>query len=558
MLKQLLIAFLFTFLLQSARSQSATNTESRINTMKNDIGILASDSLKGREAGTSDEIMARDFIVGRLKEIGYKPYYQGTDFYKSFEFYGAVNYSKGLKLVVDGKKLKPDVDFYPMSNSNSGSIKSHEIVDVGHGITSISQSYDDYKDLKNLEGKIFLIEISVPGGSQNISKFGEDAEIDSKIQNAIKHGAAAIIFRNSDQTFDNPRNFISNNRAESKVPVLFVKNNQLINSWNGKKVSLNVIMEKTKLKAFNVAGFKNNGAKKTLVIGAHYDHLGFGGETSRHTGGKAIHNGADDNASGVAAILDLSAQLFNKELNYNILVVAFSAEEKGLYGSNFFVKNDINNDDIIAMLNFDMVGRLSNDTKNLSLLGTGSSVEWDTIIGSSAKGNLNITRIKSGIGGSDQMPFYLDSIPVLFFFTGIHADYHLPSDDIDKINFEGMIVILDFAEDLTSKLNSYEKLNYVKTANESQGNRGHRSGVSLGLVPGYDDSVTGLKVEDVVDGKPAKAGGVMRNDIIIKVEEMDIKSIGDYMAALKTLKKGQLVNIIVIRDGKEMPLKIQL
>ncbi len=556
MLKHLYLGSILFLIISTVNAQELNSD--RITSLKQDVSVLASDEFKGREAGTSSEILARDFLAKRFKEIGFEPYFGGKEYYESFEFYGSINYSKGLLLQVDGKKLKPDDDFYPMANSSSGELKEIEIVDVSFGIVSPSQTYDDYAGKTNLKGKIFLLEISVPGGSANIAKFGEEADIDIKIQNAIKHGASAVIFHNSDSTFDNPRNFISNNRSESTIPVIFVKSNNLLNNWGGKTANINVKMEKTKLKAYNVAGYKDNGSRKTLVIGAHYDHLGFGGETSRYTKGKAIHNGADDNASGVAAILDLGKILFNKKLNYNIIIIAFSAEEKGLYGSNHFVKNHANNKEMMAMLNFDMVGRMNNDTKSLSLLGTGSCMEWDTLIGSTEKGKLNITKIKSGIGGSDQMPFYLDSIPVLFFFTGIHADYHMPTDDMDKINFEGMLEIIDFATQLSTNLNIYNELKYVKTTNESQGNRGHRGGISLGLVPGYDDSVVGLKVEDVIDGKPAKNGGVLRNDVITKVEAMEIKNIGDYMVALKTLKKGQVVNIMVLRDGKEIALKLQL
>ncbi|MCB0464547.1 MAG: M20/M25/M40 family metallo-hydrolase, partial [Aequorivita sp.] len=219
----------------------------------------------------------------------------------------------------------------------------------------------------------------------------------------------------------------------------------------------------------NVVGYIDNKAENTVVVGAHFDHLGMGGEGSLYREGEAIHNGADDNASGVAMMLHLADSLQKKDSpkNNNYLFIAFSGEEEGLLGSNYFVKNPtINTKKITYMLNMDMVGRL-NAENTLAVYGVGTSPILKQTVNANA-GDLNIAENESGVGPSDHTSFYLADIPVLHFFTGQHEDYHKPSDDTEKVNFEGMEIVSNYIFNIIKDLDSQKKLPFRKTKNESE------------------------------------------------------------------------------------------
>ncbi|MDH5297238.1 MAG: M28 family peptidase, partial [Nitrospirota bacterium] len=218
----------------------------------------------------------------------------------------------------------------------------------------------------------------------------------------------------------------------------------------------------------NVIGFMDNGAATTVVIGAHYDHLGWGDENSLWAGEKAIHNGADDNASGVSVLIDLASSLKGKYTHNNYLFMAFSGEEKGLWGSNYFCKNPtIDLGKVNYMLNMDMVGRL-NAEKTLAINGVGTSPAWMKILPEIKVDGIQIVTTESGVGPSDHTSFYLHDIPVLHFFTGQHEDYHKPTDDIEKINFEGMRSVEGFIMDVIRRLDNQGKIAFTKTKDEQE------------------------------------------------------------------------------------------
>ncbi len=300
----------------------------------------------------------------------------------------------------------------------------------------------------------------------------------------------------------------------------------------------------------NVVGFLGNGARTTVVIGAHYDHLGYGGFGSREPDSNEIHNGADDNASGVAGLLEIARQLTaSGARNNNYLFVAFSAEELGLIGSKFFVNSDLRTDrEINYMINLDMVGRL-NESRALAVSGTGTSPSWDAAL-DAIETDLAINKHTSGLGPSDHASFYLNDLPVLHLFTGQHEDYHKSGDDSQLINYEGIFSVASFSVDLIQELNGEGSLAFENTVDESQTRTSFK--VSLGVMPDYVSSGDGVRLDAVMDGRPGAAAGLVKGDIVIKLGDVDVSDINAYMVALSKLNEGDVVTVVIKRGDETL------
>ena len=304
----------------------------------------------------------------------------------------------------------------------------------------------------------------------------------------------------------------------------------------------------------NILGFLDNNSSQTIVIGAHFDHLGRGSEGSLYRGeDKAIHNGADDNASGVAVMLNLASKLKETNKGNNYLFMAFSGEEMGLLGSNYFVKNaTIDTDSINYMLNMDMVGRLKADS-TLAVYGTGTSPIFKHVV-TATNDNFKIVEHESGVGPSDHTSFYLNDIPVLHFFTGQHEDYHKPSDDSDKLNYAGMDLISDFIYNIITDLDDNGEIAFRKTKNE--GKDTPRFKVTLGVVPDYLFSEKGMRIDGVSEDKPAQKAGLIKGDIVIQLGEHEVEDMMGYMKALSKFEKGNTTIVKVKREGKILEAKV--
>lgn len=299
----------------------------------------------------------------------------------------------------------------------------------------------------------------------------------------------------------------------------------------------------------NVIGFLDNGADHTLIIGAHFDHLGLGSDGSLHRGEPQIHNGADDNASGTAALIQLAALLRTKSLKSNVLFIAFSGEENGLWGSNYFVKNPtIDLEKSSYMLNMDMVGRL-NEENTLAINGVGTSPVWNEQLNLANADSLKLVTSASGVGPSDHTSFYLQDLPVLHFFTGQHEDYHKPSDDADKINYAGLVKVVRYIERLIVATDQAEKLAFTKTKEDE--NASPRFSVSLGVVPDYLYDGDGMRIDGVTDGKPAATAGMEKGDVVMKLGDSTIVDMMSYMRALSAFKKGDRT-VIEYKRGEEL------
>ena len=300
----------------------------------------------------------------------------------------------------------------------------------------------------------------------------------------------------------------------------------------------------------NVIGYLDNNAENTVVIGAHFDHLGYGYFGSRQPGSHEIHNGADDNASGTAGLLEIATQLKHSAAkNNNYLFIGFSGEELGLYGSKHFVKSPtLPAEQINYMINLDMVGRL-NEEGVLAVNGTGTSPSWNEVLEKARPAGIDIKKHESGVGASDHTSFYLEEIPVLHFFTGQHQDYHKASDDSDLINYEGIQQVSSYVVGIIESLDEQGKLEYSKTKDENQ-RMASSFKVTLGIMPDYVAEGEGVRIDAVMDGRPAANAGLEGGDIIRKMGDLEINSINDYMKALGSFEKGQKTIVVVEREGE--------
>ncbi|MFZ2906165.1 MAG: M20/M25/M40 family metallo-hydrolase [Cyclobacteriaceae bacterium] len=312
--------------------------------------------------------------------------------------------------------------------------------------------------------------------------------------------------------------------------------------------------------ANNIVAYLDNGAATTIIIGAHYDHLGLGDQGSSLDANPQtkIHNGADDNASGVAGVLEL-ARYFStnkvKEKN-NFLFLCFSGEELGLYGSKYYSEHPtIDFANANYMINMDMVGRLDPQTKILMVHGTGTSPVWEPLVKKLESDNVKIKTDSSGVGPSDHTSFYLKNIPVLHFFTGSHSDYHKPSDDWDKINYQGEAHVLSVIAKIINSLDAEPKLAFLTTKTKPMGTRSAFK-VTMGVMPSYSSEGEGLKVDGVTEGKPAQKSGIQTGDIIVQMGDFVIKDIQNYMDALGKFEKGQTIPVKVKRGEEVLTLSV--
>lgn len=310
------------------------------------------------------------------------------------------------------------------------------------------------------------------------------------------------------------------------------------------------------IKTNNVVGLIDNPGEEIIIIGAHYDHLGYGGVSSLFRGDSAqVHNGADDNASGVAVMIQLAERLKAQNLKKDILFIAFSGEEDGLWGSNYFSKNaTIDLKKVTAMINLDMVGRLD-EQRGLAIHGVGTSPSWPNMVNIANSDSLQLIFRESGVGPSDHTSFYLQDLPVLHFFTGQHEDYHKPGDDAGKLNYEGMVKIAATIERLATQLDESEKLAFTKTKDEST--ETPRFTVSLGVVPDYLFSGVGMRIDGVSEGKPAQVAGLQKGDIVTKLGENTVSDMMSYMKALSGFEKGNETMVTVKRGDEELNLPIK-
>lgn len=571
------------------------NSEITSSEVSEHIIYLASDSLKGRYPGEMGHNMAASYIHKQFTDYGLVP--MADNGYQHFKVVTGCSLGKSNYLFVNNDSLTIDKDFRPLAFSSNAETMG-EVVFVGYGfeIETDSLKWNDYA-MADAKGKWALVLREDPEPENMNSEFIPYATDRAKATLAKDKGALGVLMVNGLNTskMDQPLELaFDQNMSDAGLPVISITREaanlilkgsatieELEKSIVEKKKSV-VLQSKTSIKAnteviqnltdaknvvFMVKAKTTSETNEFVVVGAHYDHLGMGGKqvNSRMPDTIAVHNGADDNASGVAGIIELAGYYQNKanELTKNMVFVAFDAEEMGVLGSRYFVENlptPIQKSSVKAMFNFDMIGRMKADSIGIAIGGTGTAQEFDSLLNSS-KPVFNVTFSPDGYGPSDHAPFYSANIPVLFYSTGAHEDYHTPLDDFEKINCDKETEILNYSTGIiTAVATTTDSLTFQSTGTPpSQGQRRTRLKVTLGIIPDMTGiQKDGLGVDGVRNGGPAEKGGILKGDKIIAINSQPVTNIYDYMFRMAKLKVGSTAIVEVERNNQKVVLLIQL
>ncbi len=633
--------------LAALAQQPSTSTPS-INRLQQIIAYLASDALEGRRTGTPGANDAAHYIAGEFSLLGLRPGMQMAGpartrgevrarYLQPFPYVASVDLGKDNLFFVnpgradDTAQFLVGEDWMPLGFSSNGSIKAAEMVFAGYGISSAELKYDDYA-VSNVKDRVAIVFEGTPDGDNPHGQFVSAGQVRFKAAAARAAGARALLIIASEEKLKDDRlsRLSYDNAGEAGIPVVVIsrklaakvlrtadtklsdfeqgadsraantKGTALRVPISGARLNIDVDVVRRESPSFNVIGILPGSDPKlkneTIVIGAHYDHLGMGGEGSGSLSARTgIHHGADDNASGVAGLLELARMLSAQKPRRTIMFIAFSGEEEGLIGSNYYVNHPIVPlASTVAMINMDMIGRLKE--KKLIVGGAGTAQEWRSMIDadnsvqsmtvslnspiSAASATLSaalpivlgsngqpvvtldpakpfdLTLNEDGYGPSDHSSFYAKQVPVLFFWTGNHDDYHKPSDTADKINYEGEARVVSFVERIVRDIDKSDKRpTYTVAKSEPQGrSMGFR--VYLGTIPNYADSNDGLKLDGVRDDSPAAKAGLKAGDKIVKMAGREVKNVYDYTYALGEMKAGQEYEVEVVRGSERLTLKI--
>jgi aminopeptidase YwaD len=561
--------------------------------LQKQIGFLASDSLKGRKPGTPEDAVAAVYIRDCFSKAGLKLLCDMG--YQKFEIVTDVIAGKNNTISFDGFSAKPNVDFTPLSFSSAATIMA-KVVFAGYGfdLDLDSLKWNDYKNI-DVKGKWVIVLRGDPEPEKANSAFLPYEQERSKVLTAKDKGAVGVLLvspSDIEKTDVIMHMQYDKSPSDAGIPVfsisraladkLLASMNYTISSLeaemkeNHKPVSIYLEPEvtatadvvKTRVTAQNVVGmFEGTDPvlkNEYVIIGGHFDHLGMGGEGSgsRTPEKSAIHNGADDNASGTAGVIELAQKMSanRSKLKRSVVFVAFTGEEMGLLGSKEFVsKPPVDLKKVNAMINLDMVGRLNTETNTIVIGGTGTSAESDSILKTLEVGrSFKATHSPDGYGSSDHSSFYSENIPVFFFFTGVHDDYHTPADDADKINYTGEVAVLNMAYDLADVLVAGKRLSFRESGAKQAPRYGRNMKVTLGIVPDMvSNDNNGLRVDGVRKGGPAERSGIIKGDRVISIEGQPVTNIYDYMARLGKLKPGQVASVEIIREGVKQILIVQ-
>ncbi len=561
---------LFTFGLVLAASASAQQPYTiTADSLMHHIEVLADDSLEGREVGEPGEWKAALYIKAILASAGLAPIDADGDYLQPFDFIKSIDVVESSELVINDTKLTLDEEWEPMKQSASDafSFVTPVFVDYGIVVDSAEGSYNDYEG-KDVEGKAVVIKrFSPPADDNPHIDFSNYESLTSKIMTAQDRGATGVIFYTPEEHDDTLLGITAVNLQAKDIPIIFLRRAAFerlgldLQEPDLRMVTGNVELVKTRDTAYNVMGYLRGRSDTTIVVAAHYDHLGYGGPSSLYRGAeKLIHNGADDNGSGVSTLLELARHFGSRpdQMQYSFLAVAFSGEESGLLGSSDFVNNwPIDSSRVRMMLNMDMIGRLKDQDEGLAVLGVGTAEEFQQYFEEIEYDGMKIVTKESGTGPSDHTLFYNRDIPCLHFFTGAHEDYHKPSDDVEKIDAEGLLTVASFIGDVIAHFDSIpEPLTFQKTKSDTEGKRRAMYSVTLGIMPDYVYEEKGLRVDGVIAERPGEAAGLLEGDVILKMGDIEIGDIYDYMGALSKFRKGDTAQVVVSRQGETKALTV--
>ena len=486
--------------------------------------------------------MAYEYISKEFEKAGLVAKGENETWLQEFEVNDGKELNPISHLIINGNDLKINQDYFPFSTSPDVSLEATASVALQE---NASPWFYDIKE---------LIE-----GIKNNPHTDLIEGIVSKATDAAKKGANAFFIFNSNSINDGLKFEPRAKSGSVTIPIIYITKSAtkkyLTDETATLDIKLKIAIDNKKRIGHNVIGYINNDAPTTIVIGAHYDHLGYGEDhNSLFTGSiPEIHNGADDNASGTGALIELSKMLKAgiKFKNNNYLLIAFSGEELGLFGSKYFTEHPTTDfSKINYMINMDMIGRLKDSSRGLSIGGYGTSPEWGNLLIQKDK-YFNLSMDSSGTGPSDHSSFYRKGIPVLFFFTGTHGDYHKPSDDADKINFVGELQIVKLIYSLIEKANIKGQLAFTKTREIPMSTKSSFR-VTLGIMPDYTYSGEGIRADGITDGKIAQKAGIQAGDIILQIGAHAFSDMQSYMETLNKFSKGDAARIKVKRLAAEL------
>lgn len=560
--------------------------------IENTIKYLASEELEGRRAGENGDSLAAVYIRNQFSHAGLELLFD--DGFQKFSLVSSVEIGDNNYLSVSNNVYNVKNDFLPYSFTANKQV-SAEVAFTGYGLSIDQDSlqWNDYENIMVKEKWVLMLK-GDPEIDKSESKFAAFSEDRAKVLMAQDNGAAGVLmvagphFSEKDEL---QSLFYDKNSSTYSIPVLQVTRRiaDSILFASGYTIDYleNKINQTLKPVVFHVDVIVNAKAdviQKTattrnvaailpgidpvlknefIVIGAHYDHLGMGGpgSGSRALDTIAVHYGADDNASGVAAVIDLAIKAVREKSNRRSLVfAAFGAEEMGLIGSTTFTANPpVDLAKVVAMFNFDMVGRFDKDSRSISIGGSQTSLETEEIL--NRLGNqFSLSLSPEGSGPSDHAAFYMQNIPVFFISTGAHSDYHTPEDTAEKINFEGISEIVDYIWKVTSEVSNRENaLTFQESGSKMRRSRGGRLKVTLGVMPDFaGQEKNGLRIDAVTKGKPASQAGMLKGDIITAINGNPVGNIYDYMNRLNSFEEGQTISVDILREGKPRVLIVQL
>ncbi len=512
-----------------------------IQSLKSHIQFLASDALEGRRAGDIGEQKAVDYIINQYAGLSIKPA-SDQGFIQSFPIDEGKKLATAAYVTINNQTALIDSDFFALSSSGTGNFVSKASVTLNEP----KQVW--FKDISD----VLEENASNPHFDLNDWIINTANQIKSK-------GALALFLHNSGNTVDNIQFNKYDTATALAIPVVYFTKQGYTKLFNDELATYNIqaiiAFEHPTRTAHNVVGLIDNHAKNTIIIGAHLDHLGFNQDKHGLDLNSFIHNGADDNASGTAALIELAKWLSKKSpKNNNYLIIHFSGEELGLLGSKYWLDHPTLQGNFNYMINMDMVGRYDT-TRKLTIGGYGTSSKWAEIL-SKTPTPLLTHYDSAGTGPSDHASFYRKDMPVLFMFTGSHSDYHKATDDWDKINYEGEKDVIHLVQDIIKTTDTYGKLDFLKTREQSMG-KSTKFTVSLGVMPDYAFTGTGVRIEGASQGKLGEKLGLKASDVLIQLGDYKLIDVMGYMQALSKFKKGDKTTLVIKRGSEEIKFEIQ-
>ena len=630
---RLLLALLLLSTNAFAQTRAVPSAAPDVERLRAHVAYLASDKLEGRRTGTAGAEAAARYVADEFRRLGLVPGGQPhgailspEPYFQPFPYVAGVDLGQGNALtatrrVAPGAQGVPmAIDFklgeewMPLGLGSSGRVEG-PVAFVGYGITAAEQNYDDYKGV-DVRNRVALAFSGTPDGDSPHGRFTRAGELRFKAAAARAAGALALVLVAAEENFKDERLArlrYDNAGGDAGLPVVVISrqaaakivglvNSALLSEFEkslrtggaagvlrdaelakGVVLSLKTDVVRKNAPAANVVGVLEGSDPKlkneVIVVGAHYDHLGLGGEGSLAPREGEVHHGADDNASGTAGLLELARLLSadRKSMRRTVVFVAFSGEEEGLIGSSYYVQNPARPiEQTVAMLNMDMIGRLRSNALNVGGVGTATelramveganTVHLPPVITTGKDGRkedapapwvkrFELRLSEDGFGPSDHSSFYARRVPVLFFFTGTHEDYHKPSDTADRINYEGEAKIVELVHDIVMHL-QYSDSRPTYAVARSEANTRTTFRVSLGTIPSYGESTDGLKLDGVREGSPAAAAGLKADDKVVRIAGYDIRNVYDYTQALSEMKPGQEYEVELLRDGQRLTLKV--